>query len=356
MGNDKQIWNEYLNHSLINNQFEEYRKTFLLIFEKKWSDLFSKVNIDLCQIRTGNRLRPQITLFGYLANEKKYCLNQLNYIADIGMSIELIHKSSIILDDCIDGDELRHNQPAFHTIHGKDKTILFAFNLTAQALINLNNVLLDRNVGNNIYRKCIELSIRTLCDISKGALNELEMTQVDMYDMDKVKQLIDLETATLLKNSLLLGYLSNGGDNPEVEKIFVEVGSACGYIFQTMNDLEPFCNREGTIYHKGKVNIDYLNSKKNIAIAFIYERMTAAEKRKFNLLNMSDKQNAKELIEEYFLKYKVLECFMKEIASIEKMTNTLLKRIEHLGIDKLWCDSFKNFILLLTKVAKNRLQ
>jgi len=356
MSQERYSWNEYLRDSCIDKKFEEHRRVYLNLFEEKWFDLFSNTFVDLCQVNTGNRLRPQIAFFGYLANEKVFCPTQLNYIVDIGISIELIHKSSLLIDDLIDNDKLRHNQPVFHTIYGRDKTILFSLNLLSKALIKLKDTLLLNNVKNSVFQKCIELSIQTLYDMSLGALNEVSMTKDEIFNIDSIKKVINLETATLIRNSLLLGYYSNGGCNQHIEEIFVKIGDACGYIFQVMNDLEPFCDGAKLKLHKGSINIDYENFKKNITIAFLYERMTEKERKKFISIDISDNHEINKVIYDYVQQYKVIQCFMEEIDKIEIKIILLIGEIKQSGINELWCENFKNFITLLIKVARSRLQ
>lgn len=356
MREESNTWNDYLKYSTVDKKFEECRKEFLVTFEKKWTDLFSDITFDLCQIDTGNRLRPQVTFFGYLANEKVFYPSKYDYIVNICTTIELIHKSSLLLDDLIDNDNLRNNQSTFHTVHGKNKTILFALNLTSKALINLSETLQVEKVANDVYRKCLELSLQTLFDISSGALSEVSMKKDEIYNVDFIKRIIKLETATLLKNSLLLGYYSNGGRNHFIEESFIEIGHACGYIFQVMNDLEPFCNSGKIIYHKGAINTDFANFKKNIAITFLYERMSSNEKRWLTSSDISNTLEFNRIIEKYFQKYEVIQAFMEEIAAIEVKINRYVNKVRKEGINELWCKNFNYFITLLVKVAQSRLE
>ncbi len=353
MTEDRFVWNEYINKDSSNNEIVKKRDLFLILFEKKWTKLLSNSPYNLCQINTGNRLRPQILYLGFLANNCELHDENLNYVVDIGISIELIHKSSLLIDDLVDNDDYRHGKPTFHTINGRDITILYALNLLSQAFSNLKDTLKRYKKSTTTYHRCIDLSIRTMYDMSLGALNELSLKKKNLYDLKRIRDIIHLETSTLVKNSLLLGYYSNGGCNPKIEELFEKIGNACGYIFQVLNDLEPFCNSIKYKQHKGNVNADYTNSKKNIAVAFLYESLSKKEKEYLRSINNF---HTNKVLMDYFQKYNVINCLIEEIDELETKILLLIDEVRKQNTNKLWCNHFKNFVTALVKAAKSKLQ
>ncbi|OGU35080.1 MAG: hypothetical protein A2068_00580 [Ignavibacteria bacterium GWB2_35_6b] len=356
MKNERYIWNEYITEYSLDQKIVDNRDIFLKLFEKKWELFFKDLPYNLCQLNTGNRLRPQIAYLGFMANGNDLNSANLDYIVDIGISIELIHKSSILIDDLIDNDVSRHNEPTFHLVHGKDKTILFAVYLISKAMDNLKNTLLFNKRTDSVFKKCIDLSIQTLHDMSLGALNEVSLTENTIFNSDHINQIIQLETGALIRNSLLIGYYSNEGCNHDVEESFEKIGNACGYIFQVMNDLEPFCNTRKYQLHKGTINADYFKSKKNIVVAFMYECLSEKEKRKFKSIDSSKHNDIQQLFFHYFEKYNILDCFMEEIDELAMKILHLIDEVNKYGINELWGKNFKNFVLILVKAAKNRLE
>ena len=100
--------------------------SFLPIFTKLWKKEIKSQNLPYAhalQIENGNRLRPLLLAWGYYAN----CQSDNNsYIADYAISIELLHKSSILLDDLIDDDIARHEKETFHVQFSKSEALLYA--------------------------------------------------------------------------------------------------------------------------------------------------------------------------------------------------------------------------------------
>ena len=65
------------------------------------------------------------------------------------------------------------------------------------------------------------------------------------------------------------------------------MGEAFGYIFQYLNDLEPFSQRKS--YEDSKGTIDYFDhGKKNVAVLCLYGKVTDEEKRKINVENYEE--------------------------------------------------------------------
>lgn len=79
----------------------------------------------------GKRLRPVVTL----AVAEALGAPQLDPIVDLGCAVELVHASSLILDDlpCMDDASLRRGKPTVHRAFGEDLALLAAYELLARA-------------------------------------------------------------------------------------------------------------------------------------------------------------------------------------------------------------------------------
>lgn len=213
----------------------------------------------------GNRYRAKLVIWGYLfAGEKKYKTN-CSYLCDIASAIEFIHKASLIIDDLIDGDDMRYGKPAFHCQFSRNEAIVFAINMLGNS-IELINMAIDHMEVSTPYILQINAMLSDIIvSMSIGALQEMNMKNLSY---DEMKQLIILQTSKIISNALVIGYLSGNNVNDEVIKILNEIGEKCGFIYQIFNDLEPIFNAEFNKIHKGKVNYDLDRNRKNIISIF----------------------------------------------------------------------------------------
>lgn len=335
--------------------FYQLDQKFMNAFNRNWNTLMQTFFFQQEQFSSGNRLRPRIVLLGYLStkNELELMPNEYDFISKLSMSIEIIHKSSIILDDLIDNDPARHGQAAFHIEYGAENTMMFAIQMLSISVDNLNKLLLEVPKSHIIHEKGMDLLTKTMYDMSLGELKELNLNDADKYDSEKIKEIIGLETSPLIANSLLLGYYAGNVKDLKIESVFDLIGHMCGYIFQVMNDLEPFCQQEKLMQHKGRINMDISQSKKNIAFALLYELLSKKEKSALSSEKNIEKFN--NLLIQYFNLYNLKESFMQEVnltcANIKEQVTIL----SNSGISDDWCTLFLYFIDIIVKQCKDRL-
>ena len=253
------------------------KSNFTSIFNTCWSeqlDQMPKPYVDARQLRIGNQLRPKLTCWGASFNTQYTGELNLSEIAEVASYIEMLHKASIIIDDMIDMDVARHGEKAFHLEFGRNKAVIFALALLGKGSSGINKVF--QNTQSNY--KGVELYSQTIYHMAVGCLGELELNPTSRYDTDRIRCIINLETISLIKNSLLLGYWSNCGSDLSVEKTVAKIGENCGYIFQILNDLEPFSSIVRNSNYKGGWNVDIDRDRKNIAVAYIYGAASGRER------------------------------------------------------------------------------
>lgn len=337
------------------NEFKRISQEYLKIFNHQWTDLLDEFAFQQHQFSTGNRLRPLIVLMGYLASKEtnEFSKDEYQYISRLALSLEILHKSSLILDDLIDDDDERHGEIAFHVEYGAENTIMFAIHMLCISMENLIQLLLELPDTHSLKINGLNLFLKTMHDMSLGELKELNLTQDDLHDSERIKEIINLQTIPLITNSLLLGYYAGNGRNAKVRNAMSYIGNECGYIFQVMNDMEPFCQQEKLKQHKGQVNIDISHSKKNIVFALMYNLLSLKEKEEIRLANDAIELNC--CLIKFFNGYKIGESFMEEIDFIQTDIENQIHTLSQYGISQKWCHLFKDFIDTLIKECKNRL-
>lgn len=337
------------------NIYETIQKKYIRVFEENWNKLMDALFFQQAQFNSGNRLRPYIVLMGYLSTKDNLALSEQEYydISQISICIELIHKSSLILDDLIDNDPARHGKMAFHIEYGLENTMMFAVNLLSVAVKRMNKFIQNSKKHYILKEKGINLLSKIMYDMSLGELEELSLDNISKYDYKKVQDIIYLETSTLISNSLLLGYYAGNGESEDVEKTLKSIGRECGYIFQVMNDMEPFCQQIKIKQHKGRLNTDILQTKKNIVLALMYNLISLDEKNEIEAAKSVDDINS--LVIKYFNFYKIKDTFMREIKLIHYNIYEQIDNLRKYGISSNWCTLFKTFIDTIIQECKNRL-
>lgn len=320
---------------------------FLKEFEAIWSNELKELNINSEQLKSGSRLRPLMVLWGYLANINDFSEFDAKYIADISISIEFIHKASILIDDWIDSDETRHNLPTFHKEFSPEFAVMFAMKLISLSVFRLDNIL-SNSLDKETYINCINIVHSTLKSMSFGAFEELNLNETTLLDLEKIKEIAYLETADIIGDSLKLGYYANAGTSDEIATILKKMGNQCGYIFQALNDLEAFYNAEYIMYHKGSVNIDIECSRKNIAIALLYKVANKNDKKTIENNNFDE-------IHKLIKKYEIVEFIHNEMELVYKQLIEYTQLLMHYGVNELWINAFISFLELAKKDALVRL-
>lgn len=352
---DSSIWSNYIIKYVSDNSLFDFYSDFLSLFENEWNKHISGYSFsNLCQIEKGNRLRPMLVYWGYLLNKNGDELfnsseNELNFIMKPCLMIESIHKMSLLIDDWIDGDVARHGISTFHTQYDPYTTIILAINLLLKGYLDLGFYL--DNSNHKTKNKSLILSIQTAYDMTNGALKELSLDSANM-GVSKVKEIISLETSSIIKNGLIIGYTLNTNTDDTIEELLEEIGDCCGYIFQLLNDLEPFGNSTGLINHKGSLTTDVLKDRKNIVFAYILS--WANEKEQSTLICQTDPQKILSYASELIKKYDIVKHVMTEISSLQDKIKNRISIIEKKTSHCDWCKHFESFIDITISASKKR--
>jgi len=210
------------------------------VFHKKWIAFLDDLEVPYgkaIQLRIGNHLRPLLVYWGNAMGTKSVDAMCVDAATEMALCVEIMHKTSIIIDDFIDEDEKRHNKMAFHKQYSPEEAVIFSIYFLSKAFQKMNQLSAKYPIVNNFS---IGLFSQTLCSMADGCLQELTLTADSRYDIQKISRIISLETSALIKNSALLGFIINRMPTDAQMKLLNDMGDKVGYLFQAMNDLEPF--------------------------------------------------------------------------------------------------------------------
>lgn len=327
--------------------------SFINLFQKKWKEhlkSFPRKYQKGKQLVIGARFRPLLVSWGYLLSGENFDARNRAEVVNLAVYIELLHKATLLIDDLIDEDDARHGEESFHVEFSDPETILFAIYLLGDCLERLS-VSMEKLHFEKWYHEIIELLSRAIKDMSYGAIEEIGLAHDQLASVPKVKEIIELQTIALVKNGLLVGYKYGRGSSDH-DAIIDSLGYDCGYLFQVLNDLEPFLDRGLNAKHKGSTNLDIVRSRKNIAVAFIFERLSSLEREKFHQLRKSTVSQLASSLNEWFLRYNILDSMLENLVRVKKNID---RNIDSLPVEFQRRKDFSSFIDYVLSTALKRI-
>lgn len=324
------------------------------IFHDKWIGFLDSLNTPYAkavQLRIGNHLRPMLVYWGSAMGATSVEDINIKETTEMAICVEIMHKVSIIVDDLIDKDEKRHNKTAFHVQYTSEEAIIFAVYMLGAAFEKMN-VLSHKHP--TLYNDYMDLYARTLRTMAEGCLDELRLTDEECYNYQKVIDIIHKETSTLIKNSMLLGFICNTDTRKKAQELVEEIGDKVGYLFQVMNDMEPFCAKDNLILHKGALNLDFNRFRKNLVLPYIYGVCSVKEKER--LYQNSSDDNIADYILDLFKKYHVQTVINDDLSDVESQIEALFSELalQHVNTDCL--EGFHKFYEEILSIGKARLR
>lgn len=319
--------------------------SFINNFNLKWKEYLNSFGLpykNSQQLAIGNRLRPILCCWGYMHKYNVMEVDSFDYIASVAVSLEAIHKASVIIDDIIDGDNKRRGIDCFHIEYSESEATFFAVCLLSGAIKNINEILSKAVCNQIIVEKAITLLCDTITNMCIGAINEIKIGIDDRCNINKINQIINSETVSLLKNSFLIGYMSSDKYNETLLNAFTNIGMKCGYIFQVMNDLEPFCNPQYILAHKGNLNSDCLRSRKNIVIPYLFSNST--KKDQVLLKSLMDTEGNYVILKDLFDKYHIRDIIFSDISDLRVAIYNTIDSIPADATNPDWLEVFPIFV------------
>lgn len=176
----------------------------------------------------GKRIRPLLAIFAAEA-----CGGKKEDVFSAALAVEVLHNFTLVHDDIMDEDQMRHGQPTVH--HKWDDGIAI---LTGDAMLSLALNLLNKSPSGR--RQQIEIFIDGLLAVCEGQALDKEFETIDEVSLDDYLKMIDLKTGYMLGLAAEMGAISAGKDNNTVMAIR-DYGRLIGRAFQIQDDyLEIF--------------------------------------------------------------------------------------------------------------------
>lgn len=328
-------------------------KSMNTFFHEKWTAFLDELEVPYgkaIQLRIGNHLRPLLVYWG-----NAFAAHSINAICvdaatEMALCIEIMHKTSIIIDDLIDSDEKRHNRTAFHKQYSSEETVIFAIYFLGKAFCKMNELSVHYPTLKNIS---LDIFSKTLCMMANGCLQELTLTADSRYDIRVISNIISMETSALIKNSALLGFLISRTPTKEQMILLNDIGDKVGFLFQAMNDLEPFSSYKNISLHKGSFNIDFERSRKNLIVAYIYGMCGTKEKQQLKKI-----KNCPEAISymiQLYKKYNIFNIVQNDLKEVEGQVEALIDQLATQKINKQCLDDFHRFFADIIQIANEKL-
>ena len=172
----------------------------------------------------GKRFRPILVHLAGRANNA-----DPESLMKIALAVELLHNFTLVHDDIMDNDNMRHGQAAIHSKWDESTAILAGDGINAIAQILLSGIP-DRS---NAICRFFNQATLEVCDgqaLDKEFENDLSITQ------DQYLEMIEKKTGSLLGACAALSATLVGADQ-EVINYFDQFGRALGNGFQIHDDL-----------------------------------------------------------------------------------------------------------------------
>ena len=175
------------------------------------------------------KLYPEASAFGLLcASWALLCAEETTCsIIPAAMSLELLHKASLVHDDLVDGDRLRRGRPAFHALYGEAKAVVLGDLLVAMGYKALRALEVPPHVLQPV-REAFETAHFQLC---QGELLELATAGcIDAFSHSS--DIVYGKTACLIEKSLEIGGIVAPA---HIEAVAIRQDQ--GTCFQIINDM-----------------------------------------------------------------------------------------------------------------------
>jgi len=178
----------------------------------------------------GKRLRPLLTIFSAEA-----CGGTKSDVFAAAMAVEILHNFTLVHDDIMDQDSVRHGQKTVHQKWDDGVAIL-----TGDAMLSLALGLLNQSPAASHLQ--MKIFIDGLLAVCEGQALDKEFETQTSVSLDEYIQMIDLKTGHLIGLAAELGAISTGVDSHICKKVR-DYGRLVGRAFQIQDDyLEIFSN------------------------------------------------------------------------------------------------------------------
>ena len=265
----------------------------------------------------GKRFRPILThLVG-----RAYKVDP-DSLMNISLAVELLHNFTLIHDDIMDNDTIRHSQKTIHHKWDISTAILAGDGIYTIAQLILNNV--DR-CDNQIIKCFNEVTL----DICEGQALDKEFENSNIISEDLYLKMIKKKTGSLIAASAMLPSIYAKEEIGNIE-LYRQFGEYIGKGFQIHDDLLEITSDLNTM---GKsLDSDVSQGKQTIMVIKAYKRY----KESWNdIIANSSKSELRTNIYNFLNEKGIIEETKKIAESYFNKSRLILKKLNHINTSEL---------------------
>ena len=177
----------------------------------------------------GKRLRPAVLL---LAAEAVRPDIDLTEILPAAVAIELVHNFTLIHDDIMDEDVMRHGIETVHVKWGISQGLIAGDTLYAKAFETLSYT----KTNSEKIVKCLRLLSKTCVDICSGQWLDIRFENDKRISEQEYIEMVENKTAVIYAAAAAMGGILAGANDEETKALW-DLGIAMGIGFQIRDDI-----------------------------------------------------------------------------------------------------------------------
>ena len=228
-------------------------------------------------------------------------------------SLETIHNFTLVHDDVMDDDDLRHGVDACHIVYGLPTAInagdaLFAYSF---------EMITDTDVNNNVKNKLVKHVARTVREIAEGQQMDVDFENMENVSSAEYLKMIELKTAILFGAAAYGGALIGGTEDEEAKRLR-NMAVSIGLGFQIWDDYLDATASEKLL---GKPSgSDIVQGKRTLLVIKTLEKADKEQGKKLQEILDKESNDAKEISEAVNI--------MKECGALEECKEIALSNLE----------------------------
>ncbi|MCS7142103.1 MAG: polyprenyl synthetase family protein [Candidatus Nitrosocaldus sp.] len=180
----------------------------------------------------GKRLRPYM-----LVKCCELCNGNPERALYIASAMEMVHNFTLVHDDIMDDDEVRHGVPTVHRAYGLPYGILAGDLLLMGAFKTVAHYGRATGLDDGKIVRLVDVLAEYCIVLSEGQAMDMEMASSSMIpDDEQYIRMVTKKTASLFEASCMMGAITAGADDDAVEDL-AGYGRSVGIAFQLIDDL-----------------------------------------------------------------------------------------------------------------------
>lgn len=307
------------------NDFQLFYQEFIPIFQKEYENsirlekprsLYDPLKYVLNN--PGKQLRPAILA----AVPSSFKSINFEKILPAAICIEMVHNFTLIHDDIMDNDMMRHGLETIHSKWSMNEAILSGDGLFAIALNRLDHYAQEPE----IYSKIMLIILEAVIIVCEGQAMDMEFEDRQDVNLAEYLEMVEKKTAWLLAVSARIGAVLGEADNRD-ELLIEKFIRKLGVVFQIQDDLLELTSDFKTM---GKsLGSDLIKQKKTYPYLFAKQELGNHKWSEFkeaiseNVIRKSGIEPAREILKNNFIFDRINEVITLQHVDIKELINEL---------------------------------